>query len=57
MSQRTSWVSAYDAQASEFASCRYIESVGSGIIHERLRPVVVLHDTECRANDLTATIA
>jgi len=46
---RAEWVSRYEAQAAAFAACRYIASMGSGVIHESLQPVIDLHDRESRA--------
>jgi hypothetical protein len=48
---RAAWVTAYEERAAGFAACRFVESVGSGVVHPRVAPVVVLHDAECRAND------
>lgn len=46
---RNEWVTNYEARAAAFAACRYIESVGSGVVHESLSSVVDLHDRESRA--------
>ncbi len=46
---RAAWVSAYEARARAFASCRFIGSVGTGYISLRLQPVVALHDSASRA--------
>lgn len=43
------WVAKYEALAADYAACRYVESMGSGVIHEELRPVIELHDRESRA--------
>lgn len=57
MHQRADWVAAYEAKAAAFAACRFVESVGSGVVHERLQAVVELHDAESRANHRTAAMA
>ncbi len=46
---RNEWVANYEARAAGFAACRYVESMGSGVVHPRLAPVVELHDRESRA--------
>jgi hypothetical protein len=51
------WVANYEAQAAAFAACRYVESLGSGEIHESLRPVVELHDRESHALLASAKLA
>jgi hypothetical protein len=57
MELRAAWIADYEKKALQFASCRYIESLGAGLVHERLRPVVELHDRESRANLNSARIA
>jgi hypothetical protein len=54
---RNSWVSEYESRALQFASCRFVESLGSGVVHLRIQPVIDLHDRESRSNDATAAIA
>jgi hypothetical protein len=54
---RAAWVADYEARAAGHASCRYLGSVGSGVFHERLQPVVELHDRESRALDASAPLA
>jgi len=54
---RAAWVADYEARAASHAACRYLGSVGSGVIHERLQPVVELHDRESRALDANASLA
>lgn len=48
---RIAWVAAYEERAAGFAACRFLEAIGSGIVHPKVVPVVALHDAECRAND------
>jgi hypothetical protein len=46
---RQQWVQAYEAKASLFAACRFVESLGSGSVHDSLRDVIELHDRESGA--------
>lgn len=46
---RKQWIAGYEAKAAAFAACRYIESMGSGVVHESLKSVVDLHDRESQA--------
>ncbi len=46
---RNQWIADYEAKAAAFAACRYVESMGSGFVHESLKPVVDLHDRESQA--------
>jgi len=46
---RNQWIADYEAKAAGFAACRYMESMGSGAIHESLKSVIELHDRESRA--------
>lgn len=46
---RNQWIAGYEAKAAAFAACRYIESMGSGVVHETIKAVVDLHDRESRA--------
>ena len=55
--ERAAWITQYDAKAAAFGACRYVESVGSGIVHDRLHPVIDLHDQLSRANDASVVIA
>lgn len=54
---RRTWVAAYETRAAAYAACRFVASVGSGQIHERVRPVVDLHDRESRALEASAPLA
>jgi hypothetical protein len=54
---RNEWVAAYEAKAAAYAACRYIETLGSGVVHEAIRTVVELHDRESRAQHATAVLA
>jgi len=46
---RDQWIAGYEAKASAFAACRYIESMGSGVVHGAIKAVIDLHDRESRA--------
>jgi hypothetical protein len=46
---RNEWIATYEAAATGFAACEFIETVGSGIVHNEIAPVVKLHDDLCRA--------
>jgi hypothetical protein len=46
---RNQWIAGYETKAAAFSACRYIESMGSGVVHESLKSVVDLHDRESRA--------
>lgn len=50
MARRTAWLRDYDAQSTRYASCRYIESLGSGRIDRHAKLVQELHDQLCQAN-------
>lgn len=47
--QRATWIAEYDATATSFAACEWIDSLGSGLTHSDVRPVVELHDDLSRA--------
>lgn len=51
ISVRAAWVAEYERAASGFAACRYIETLGSGVVHPDVRPVIDLHDSLSRANN------
>lgn len=44
MPQRTEWVEHYEQIASQYAACRWICSIGSGVVHAETEAVVELHD-------------
>jgi hypothetical protein len=41
---RDAWIVRYEAKATGYASCRLMESIGSGIVHPQLSDLVDLHD-------------
>jgi hypothetical protein len=47
--RRKEWVDRYEAAALSFASCKLIESVGSGVVHANVAPVIAWHDELSRA--------
>jgi hypothetical protein len=49
LSIRNEWIATYEASASSYSACRYIESLGSGIVDESIMAVVDLHDNQSRA--------
>lgn len=54
---RNEWIANYETRAAAFSACRYIESMGSGVVHESLKLVVDLHDRESRAQVSGARLA
>lgn len=57
MPARQAWIAQYEAKASAFSSCQFVESLGSGVEHIDVRPVIELHDRESRALHPNAPIA
>ena len=57
IARRTSWVAEYEARARQFASCRYVESLGSGTVHPRIQFVIDLHDRESRSTQADVAVA
>lgn len=49
MPVRQAWVRNYDTRAQDFAACAWIESVGCGVVHPTVQPVVDLHDNLSQA--------
>jgi hypothetical protein len=46
---RNAWIATYEAAAAPFAACEWIDSLGSGLVHPDVRPVLELHDELSRA--------
>lgn len=46
---RNAWITRYQSAAAGFASCRLMESIGSGTIHPDVLPVIEWHDELSRA--------
>lgn len=49
MHLRTAWVAEYETAAKSFAACSFLETVGSGVVHPKVKPVQALHDELCAA--------
>lgn len=45
MAVRNAWIANYETKAADFAACRFIGSLGSGIVHASIAPVIDLHDS------------
>jgi hypothetical protein len=43
------WLAAYDASAAAYATCRFLETSGSGRVHEAVWPILEIHDGLTRA--------
>lgn len=41
---RRAWISKYEAAAKSYSACRFLESIGSGVIAPDVAPVLALHD-------------
>jgi hypothetical protein len=41
---RNEWIEAYEAKATGFAACRFMEVIGSGNVHLDVGPTIALHD-------------
>lgn len=54
---RDAWLRKYEDKAGSYSACRYIESLGSGIIDESIKEVIELHDRESRSLITGAKIA
>lgn len=48
--RRKAWVAGYEALASQFSSCRFVERLGSQDVHPEAAAVRELHDKLCQAN-------
>lgn len=48
--ERSEWISEYERAAAGYASCRFIESLGSGTVHPAVADVQQIHDELCQAN-------
>jgi len=49
---RKEWVREYEAQSVGYASCRFLEEAGSGIVDPAARSVQKLHNELCRAESM-----
>ena len=50
LARRNHWIDGYEQAARHYASCRFIEEVGSRIEHHAARAVRELHDDLCRSD-------
>jgi hypothetical protein len=50
MHLRKQWVDEYASKAHSFSSCKFIEEIGSQVVHEKILKVQNIHDDLCRAN-------
>jgi hypothetical protein len=48
--RRIAWVAGYEALAPQFASCRFIERLGSFQVHPDAEAVRILHDQLCQSD-------
>jgi hypothetical protein len=48
--ERRQWIENYEQAATNYASCRFIEGLGSGVIHPEVSDVQQIHDELCQAN-------
>ena len=46
---RQRWIEAYDRHVPQYASCRFIETLGSRVTHPEAEAVCAVHDAYCRA--------
>lgn len=54
---RREWIAKYEKAAAGFSACRYIESLGSGIVEPAIKTVIELHDQESGALIVDAPLA
>lgn len=50
LERRATWAAAYEQIQPEYASCRYVKTIGPGPDHPRIARIVQLHDDYCNAN-------
>lgn len=48
--QRSAWISRYEEAAKQFSACRFIESIGSGVVCSEVEPVLQWHDELSRSH-------
>lgn len=46
---RIEWIEGYEAVAKNYAACRFIESIGSGVVHPDVKATIDHHDSMCQA--------
>ena len=47
---RVKWIQEYELVASNFAACRYQESLGNNVVDPAVQPVMDLHDAMSKAH-------
>jgi hypothetical protein len=45
------WLARYERACSDHATCRFVEQIGDEHVHERIAPLLELHDRVTRATD------
>ena len=50
LARRQQWVDGYETAAARFASCRFVERLGSHAVHAEAEAVQYLHDKLCQSN-------
>jgi hypothetical protein len=45
------WLARYEARRSDFATCRFLDVIGSGAVHPEVAPIIKLHDTMTRSSE------
>lgn len=46
---RQRWIEAYESASGAYASCAFLEALGSGIVHPEAQRILNLHDALCQA--------
>ena len=57
LGERSAWIAVYEGRAKDFASCRFVEALGSGHIHPKVGTVIELHDAASRALEVSLPLA
>lgn len=57
MATRQAWITHYENRAAAFAACRYLETLGSAVVHAAVQPVLELHDRASRAHQTDLALA
>jgi hypothetical protein len=47
---RNKWIADYDEKAKFYSACKFVESVGSGIVHQDIESAIDIHDEMSGAN-------
>jgi len=48
--ERRHWIETYEQAAQSYASCHFLETLGSGVVHPAVADVQRIHDELCQAN-------